>query len=273
MANLPAVNAPAPSPFVLLRLRYMQLRRELPVYGIMLLALAVVVSIWMLWKAVLHDATNAPYIAGGALLVVWGMHQRRPDHHFLHRHVPQARVAMALEYGALVLPVLLGLLLAGLQAWAAALLVALVLPWSPVARASGVRASWLRKRIPAQLFEWKGMLQGTHPWTLLLWLGALAFCWLPLLPLLLLGAIALMATSAQEVCEPRAMLLATAPDARALLRSKVFGSIRMMVLLELPVLIGATIFQPDWWWLHGLFGLGLLVLVAYAVLLLSLIHI
>jgi type IV secretory pathway TrbD component len=76
-----------------------------------------------------------------------------------------------------------------------------------------------------------------------------------------------MATGAQEQCEPRAMLLATAPDARALLRSKVLGSMRIMVLLELPVLIGATIFQPDWWWIHGLFGLGMLVLVAYAVLL------
>ncbi len=232
-----------------------------------MLLLAVVGAVWLLQKAVLHDSTNTPYIAGGAMLMMWGLHQRRTDHHFLHRHVPQARMAMALEYGALMLPVLLGLLLAGAWASAAVLPVALALPWSPVARSSGVRAGWLRKRIPAQLFEWRSMLQATHPWTLLLWVAALGFCWLPLLPLLLLGAVALMATGAQEQCEPRAMLLASATDARTLLRGKVFGALRLMVLIELPVLIGATVFQPDWWWIHALFGLGMLVLVAYAVVL------
>lgn len=267
LANLPAVNASAPSPIVLLQLRWLQLRRALPTYGIVLLALAVAGAVWLLRAAALHDATNAPYIAGGALLVAWGMHQRRPDHHFLHRHVPQARVAMALEYGAVVLPAMLGLLLAGAWAYAAVVCAALILPWSPVARASGVRAAWLRRRIPARLFEWKSMLQHTHPWSLLLWLAALAFCWLPVLPLFLLGAIAMMAAGAQEQCEPRAMLLSTAQDARALLRSKVLGAMRLMALLELPALIGATIFQPSWWWIHGLFGAGLLVLVAYAVVL------
>jgi hypothetical protein len=264
---LPAVNAPAPSPFVLLRLRWVQLRRALPTYGIVLLALGVVGAVWLLRKAVMHDATNTPYIAGGALLVVWGLHQRRADLHFLHRHVPQARLAMALEYGALVLPVLSGLLFG--QAWGLAALVLSVcaLPWSPVVRASGVRAVWLRKRIPAHLFEWKNLLQSTYPWSLLLWLAALAFCWLPVLPMFLLGTIALMVTGAQEQCETRAMLLATAPDARALLRGKVLGALRLMVLVELPVLIGATVFQPGWWWIHLLFGLGQLVLVAYAILL------
>ena len=63
------------------------------------------------------------------------------------------------------------------------------------------------------------------------------------------------------------MLLATAADAPALLRSKVFGAMRLMVLIELPVLISATVFQPDWWWIHALFGFGMLVLVAYAVVL------
>jgi len=267
LANLPAVNAPKPSPFVLLRLRWLQLRRALPTYGIVLLALAMVGTAWMLRKAALLDGTNAPYIVGTALLLVWGIHQRRPDHRFLHRHVPKARVAMAVEYGTLVLPVFLGLLLSGAWTSAAAVCAVLALPWLPVARASGVRAPWLRKRMPARLFEWKSMVQSTHPWMTFIWLAALAFCWLPLLPLLLLGAISLMAAGAQEQCEPRAMLLATAPDARTLLRSKLLGAARIMLLLELPVLAAATFFHPDWWWIHLLFGFGMLVLVAYAIVL------
>ena len=174
---------------------------------------------------------------------------------------------MALEYAVLMLPVLLGLALA--HAWipAAVLPVVCAFPWSPVVRTSGVRGAWLRRRIPVRLFEWRSLVQQTHPLSLLLSIAALALCWLPVLPLFLLGAIALMACGAQEHCEPRGMLLVTAPDARTLLRTKVFGAMRLMLILELPVLIGATWFRPEWWWIHALFGIGQLVLVAYAVVL------
>jgi hypothetical protein len=177
---------PAPtSHTLLLRLRWLQLRRAIPLYGIVLLALAVVLGLRLMHRAMLQDDSYASFIAGGAVLMVWGLHQRRADHHFLRRHVPQARVAMALEYSALILPVLLGLLFAGEWTSSSVLLVMPVLPWSPVALASGVRAARLRKRIPTQLFEWKSLLQSTHPWNLLLWLAALAFCWLPVLPMFL----------------------------------------------------------------------------------------
>ncbi|MBK9276399.1 MAG: hypothetical protein IPM49_17920 [Flavobacteriales bacterium] len=181
--------------------------------------------------------------------------------------MPLARKAMAVEYGALVLPVLLMLGLAGAWASALVILAAVALPWLPVVRTSGVRGSWLRRWIPTRLFEWRGLVQGTHPWGLLAWLVALALCWLPVLPLFLLGGLALMAAAAQEQCEPRAMLLATAADARALLRTKVFGALRLLLVLELPVLLAATVFRPEWWWVHVGFGLGLLTLVAYAVVL------
>ncbi|MBK9147923.1 MAG: hypothetical protein IPM12_08930 [Flavobacteriales bacterium] len=267
MANLAAVIAQAPSPFVLLRLRWMQLRRAMPTYGVVLLALSVCAAVWLLRKAALHDPTLAPYIAGGAVLMAWGMHQRRADLHFLHRHVPKARLALTLEYGALVLPVLLALLLAGAWNFAALVLVACVLPWLPVVPASGVRGGWLRKWIAPRLFEWRSLVQSTYPWSPLLWIAALAFCWLPVLPMFLLGALAMLACGAQEQCEPRSMLLVTAADAREMLRIKVLGAMRIMLLLELPVLTGAMFFQPEWWWIHLLFGLGMLVLVAYAVVL------
>jgi hypothetical protein len=256
-----------PSPTVLLRLRWLQLRRAFPPYGIVLLALAVVFALVLLYRAVLQDATYAAYIAGGALLTVWGLHQRRPDLHFLHRHVTQARLALAVEYGVVALPVLLVLTLAGAWVSVLVLLAVVVLLWLPVVRSSGVRGKWLRRWIPARLFEWRGLVQGTHPWGLLAWLAALAFCWLPVLPLFLLGIVALMAAGAQEQCEPRAMLLATAPDGRALLWTKVFGALRLILVLELPVLVAATVFHSDWWWVHLGFGLGMLALVAYAVVL------
>ncbi len=252
---------------ILLRLRWVQMRRAFPAYGILLLALGSFGLLWLLHRAASQDAGVLPYIAGGAALTLWGFHQRRGDHAFLLRHVPHARQAMAVEYVVMLSPVIVVMLAAGAWKWAAVVALSVLLAWSPVVQGGGVRGGRLRALVPAHLFEWRAMAQHTHPFGLLLWSVALAFCWLPVLPLFLLGIIALMVASAQEHCEPRAMLLATAEDARALLRMKVFGSMRIMMIMVLPVIIGATIFRPEWWWIHALFGVGMVVLVAYAIVL------
>lgn len=261
------MNAHTPSPTVLLRLRWLQLRRAWPIYGVWFVVVAALTVWTVVRSAVEGDATRAPYIAAGALLVVWGLHQRRPDLPFLHRHVPRARLALLLEYGALVAPLLLALLFTRAWAWSALVALACTVPWVPVVRVSSVRGRWLRNRMPAHLFEWRSLLQSTHPWGPLLWLAALAFCWLPLLPLFLVGIVVMMAVGAQEQCEPRTMLLATARTARDFLRSKLFGSAGLTALIVLPVLVGATVFRPQWWWIHGLFGFGMVALVGYAVVL------
>jgi hypothetical protein len=245
----------------------LQLRRAFPLYGLVLLGLVVVASLWLLHRAVVHDEILAPYIAGGTLLMVLGLHQRRGDHHFLQRHVPGSRVAMAIEYGALTVPVAFALLLSGAWRFAGLLFCVYAIPWVPVVRSSGVRGRVLRRWIPAPLFEWRALVQGSYPWPVLLWLSAMVFCWLPVLPLFLVGVIAMLVAGAQEQCEPRAMLLATASDGRTFLRIKVLGSLRIMLILIVPVLIGATLFRPEWWWIHGLIGAGMLVLMAYAIVL------
>ena len=255
------------APFILLRLRWLQLRRAFPPYGLVILALAVVTAIWLLDRVMLQYHRAVPSFAGGALLIVWSLHQRREDLHFLLRHVPQARQAMAMEYGVLVLPVLVGLL--SVRAWAVAGMLPLVClaAWLPVFRSGSVRGAWLRRWVPVRLFEWRAFLQATHPISLLLWGAALAFCWLPVLPIFLLGIVALTATASQEQCEPRVMLLATATDGRSLLLTKVRGAVMLIGGLMLPVLVAATLFRPDWWWVHLGFGFGMVAMVAYAVVL------
>lgn len=265
--QLATVQVAAPDHFVLLRLRWIQLRHAFPAYGIVLLGAAILVVIWSLHTAIRHDASLAPYIAGGSVFMVFGFHQRRADHVFLQRHLPQPQVAMAVEYAAFLVPVMIALSFTQAWNWSTLLVLVAGIPWFPLKQGSGVRGRRYRKHIPTALFEWKAMLQSTHPIGVLLFVAALAFCWLPVLPLFLLGAIAMMVAGVQEQCEPRSMLLATANDARALLRLKVFGSMRIMLITVLPVIIGATIFRPEWWWIHALFGVGMLVLVAYAIVL------
>lgn len=107
----------------------------------------------------------------------------------------------------------------------------------------------------------------THPSSFLLWALALVFCWLPVLPLMLLWGSTVVLTGMQVDCGPRAMLLATSPDAAHLLRRKLRGGLVITTLVMVPVLIGATIFQPQLWWVHALFLPGQLSVVALAIVL------
>jgi len=251
---------------LLIHLRWVQLRRAFPIYGLVLLGLAVCTVPWLVHRIVTIDQEYAYYIAGGVLLSIVGWHQRRPDLDFVRKHLPFPHAELMFEYALLSLPVVLGLW----SMWMVGLVLiatSLIIPWMPAARVSRPHAMWLRALIPAHLFEWKSAVQRTHPFTLLLWVVALALCWLPILPLFLLWLIVVQLCGMQEDCEPRSMLLVTTPDAKALLRTKTSGAVELTTLLVLPVLIGATIFQPQWWWIHLLFGLGQVVVVAFAVLL------
>ena len=253
---------------LLLRLRIVQLRRAFPVYGRVLLAIAIC-GVPILVRSVVESSADYKFYLGGAvILAIVGGHQRRPDLDFVRKHLPYPRSELMAEYALLVIPVVIGFMLG--NAWQEGLVlfaVALCIPLMPVARSSRAHSMWLRALIPAHLFEWKSAIQRTHPFGLFLWVAAMALCWLPMLPLFLLWFIGLQICGMYEDCEPRSMLLATAPNARALLRTKTVGAVKLMTVLALPVLIGATVFQPQWWWMHLLFGLGQLVLVAFAVML------
>jgi len=174
---------------------------------------------------------------------------------------------MAMEYVVVLLPVAIALATAGFWPWAGAVLGGGLLAWMPVVRMGTVRGSWLRQHVPVRAFEWRAFIQATHPFGVILWSAAMAFSWLPVLPLFLIGAIVLLLCGAYEVCEPRGMLLATAQDPRELLHVKVWAAVRLTMITVTPVLLAATAFHPGWWWVHALFGLGMLTLVTYAVVL------
>ncbi len=251
---------------LLLRLRVVQLRRAFPAYGLVLLGIAVCAAPWLVHRIVESGADYKYYLSGAVLLSIAGLHQRRPDLQFVHKHLPHPHAELMMEYALLALPVVVGLWCS--SAWQQGLVLfaaVLAIPLLPVARISRPRAVWLGAIVPAQLFEWKSALQRTHPFGLLLWVAALSLCWLPVLPLFLLWFIGVMICGMHEDCEPRSMLLATAPNASALLRTKTIGAVKLMTVIVLPVLAGATVFQPQWWWVHLLFGVGQLALVALAV--------
>ena len=255
-------------PITLLRLRYYQIRRAYPGWWVVLVAFAIIAVPIVVENLVYSDANMRYYLSGVFLLAVHGWHQRRPDLVFVQKHIDQPRGSLMLEYLLLALPLMIGLGLAGAWVEVGALVVgSIVTAFIPFIDASGTHLRRLRSRIPAQLFEWKSALQRTYPFALVIWILALAFCWLPALPLFLTWILTMIMASQFEECETRAMLLVTASNARSLLKKKISGSILIMLIVIAPVLIGATIARPEWWWINVLFGLGQLSVIALAVIL------
>ncbi|MFZ1331251.1 MAG: hypothetical protein WAR83_03640 [Flavobacteriales bacterium] len=220
----------------------------------------------LVWELMGDDPNMRYYISGAFVLTIYGWHQRRADLSFVHKHIDHPKSALMLEYVLLALPFAVGLCSGG--AWFIGfivLLATMALVYVPTPESSGTQLRWLRSMVPIELFEMKAVLQRTYPYALLLWILALAFCWLPVLPLFLTWILTMMFTANLEDCESRAMLLVTATDARALLRKKIMGALAITMVVIVPVLIGATIARPEWWWIHGLFGFGQLSVIALAV--------
>ncbi|MBK9761100.1 MAG: hypothetical protein IPO90_14290 [Flavobacteriales bacterium] len=255
-------------PTTLLRLRLVQLRRSISPAGVVVLLAALALVPFVVHRMVVHDPSQQPYVNGLLLLILLGWHQQRKDLHFVLKHIERPLSNIGSEYLLVALPVALGQL--GTPAWYQALAVLAAIPvivriQPPVLARPRLR--WIRSRIPAHLFEWKGGLQHAHPLPALLWLLSLAFCWLPILPLMLLWVLIALLVNTQADCEPRAMLLATSPDASTLLRRKLIGGMAIIALLIIPALIGATIFQPQLWWVHLFFLAGQLSVVGLAIML------
>jgi len=255
-------------PTTLVRLRLTQLRRAYPGWWVVLLAIAIIAIPIVVEKLVVSDSNMRYYLSGAFLLAVVGWHQRRPDLRFVRKHIAQPNGSLMLEYLLLALPVMIGFGMANAWVEVGAVLFGMIaLVFMPVMDPVGTHMRWLRSRIPALLFEMKAGLQRTYPFAFVIWVLALAFCWLPALPLFLTWVLTMIMASQFEECESRAMLLVTASDARSILNKKIAGSLKIMLLIMAPVLIAATIARPEWWWIHGLFGLGQLSVIALAVIL------
>jgi hypothetical protein len=255
-------------PTTLLRLRLVQLRRSISPAGVVALLVALALLPFGVQRLVVHDPSLQPYLNGVLLLGLLGWHQQRLDLRFVLKHIERPLSNLGAEYLLVALPIAMGQVntLAWYQAAAVLAAIPLIVRIQPPVL-SRPRLRWLRSRIPASLFEWKGGMQRAHPLPALLWLLALVFCWLPVLPLMLLWGLSAMLTTIQADCEPRAMLLATCSDAATLLRRKLAGGMTIVALLMTPVLIGATIFQPQLWWVHLFFFVGQLSVVALAIVL------
>lgn len=256
--------------FTLLKIRWLQGKRLLREMGpfFPFLMGALLLALLFILQSYINRQQYAWYISGAVLFIVASVHLQRKDLLFVQRHVFQNRFQLFTEYFVFALPVNLltlfsthwycfFLLTAGMY------LITYLRP--PVLKSTSLRQ--LKRIVPAHCFEWSSGLRKNYLQLGFLYLLALAFAWVKILPLVLLWICNTMISTFYQESESLVVLRAESMNSRSFLLSKIKRHSLLLLLLFSPVLVLNSIFQPGLIWVTCFFVPLQLSLLCFAILL------
>lgn len=245
ISYLVAVKIPYLYPYLRFRLR--QFFREASRLGVgYLLLLSVLV-----WAALCLSYRTAAelrmlHFSLPLLLPALSRYARRKDVVFLKKLTTHYRVLLAIDYGLLLLPLLLiGLIRLSFPLMVAALLLPLLFSLFPfqLRPLAGKGRNW--HVLPAHAVEWKAGLRKNGIVLVLLFLAACVLTGYPIVSLVMLWAIHAVVVSFYQYGEGPDILRAYGGSASAILRSKIATGCGGQLLLFFPVLLAYSILHPD----------------------------
>ena len=256
--------------FTLVNIRLLQLRREIrPIgffYTLFFAALAVgfVAVVFSQFQQRPNSWAAAGILVAAALAIQLG----RADEEFIFRHLAHPQKAVFTEYFVLALPLTLPVLFT--ENWFCFLVVAAgFLAVSAVRfHASARHTFWpgISRFTGEQNFEWISGILKTWPALVLVYSLALAFCWVPVLPLFFLWIITVFITGFYLESEPLPVLHATAKSPAKFLQNKLLAHGKLLLALQLPALVVVLFNQPQFWYVYIVFVVLQLLLLACAIL-------
>jgi len=190
----------------------------------------------------------------------------RRDKAFIYLHSKNYHFSVYTEYFLFTFPFIVMCLFT--NHWYCFLLLQLSLYFIPYIKFT-IRQKSLFKNIsviiPVYDFEWISGFRKSFIYIIPLYLLALSFSWLKILPLFLLWNLTLIIISFYNECEPLIILRERDPSAESLLNKKIFTHVSILVILYLPVLIVNIIFNINFLTLNIFFILSQAALLVFAV--------
>lgn len=226
----------------LLYIRCRQFNREaqgLGLYLLVFIAIAAVLS-FITYNQFKNNA-NAWYIVAVLSIFCLGIQYSRKDKEFIYKQLDKPYFQIFLEYLFLTLPFSITSLIT--KNWFCFPLLLLVLICIPFLKFQfKYRAAFknLSAVIPASNYEWISGFRKQYIPFICLYLVALAFCWVRILPLGLLWFLTLIISSFYLENEPVHVLREGNKTARKFLSDKIKTNIKyILILYTLPVIINA----------------------------------
>ncbi len=239
----------------LLYIRLKQLKREidgLSLYIIPIIAIAASL-VYITFKE-FQKGENSIYIILGLSLLCLSMHFSRKDKAFVYKHIDKPHVQIFLEYVALSLPFSITCLVT--KSWYCYPLLLVILCCIPLLTLEFRQKTTFKKLsniIAPANFEWISGFRKQYFLCIVLYILAIGFCWLKILPLFLLWFLTITIVSFYTECESIQMLREGNKAPRQFLIAKLKAGIINVLILYTPIIILNTFFNPDFLIINVLF--------------------
>lgn len=251
----------------LLKIRYLQFKRELQMTGFLLFILIPVAAygIYYLYDSLLNE-DHAKLILALTILSCLSIQMNRKDLAFVKKQITAPLRELFLEYLVLTLPISLLLLVTG-HIYLFVILIACLLLIPGISTFKRIQYQFINiaKWIPARQFEW---LSGYRQFSfvfLFLYFLALAFSWFRYAPLICLWILTSLIVSSYASCESLQILREYEKDIHKFLWNKWFQLVKWISLVYAPVLIIQLLWNQEIWYVPLVFMVIQYFLIALAV--------
>jgi hypothetical protein len=239
----------------LLHIRIKQLKREidgLSLYIIPIIAIAAYI-VFVTFKE-FQKGQNAFYIIIALSVLCLSIHFSRKDKTFVFKHLDNPHIQIFLEYVLLTLPFSITCMVT--KSWYCYPLLLAILFCIPLFKFEFRQKTSFKKLsniISAKNFEWLSGFRKQYALIIVLYILAIGFCWLKILPLFLLWFLTVTIVSFYTECESVQMLREGNKSPKQFLLSKLKACIIYVLILYTPIIIVNTLLNPDFLVLNLLF--------------------
>jgi hypothetical protein len=261
-------------PLAFLRIRLLQVLRELkaagPLYSLVLIV-CFAAFIWFFYNSQ-KDVVSVIYWFSGITLMLVMVHLNRGDQRFIFLSTLYPILIYIAEYGFVML------MFAVLSALATEsfypFIFLLIVPFIALIRPGYYAVSYLARRvvfIESSNYEWLAGIRKSGLTIAALWLVGLLLTPVPYASLLVTWFLLLISSSFYELHENREMVDSFRLSSGRFLARKILQQMIPFLMLALPIMLLSIVFFPDRWWIWLLFvvfsciNIGVFVTSKYAI--------
>jgi hypothetical protein len=247
----------------LIRIRYYQIRNDLGFLFFVIAALIAALSYFFF-----DNTDNKPYyILAIVLFALLRFHTTRKDFTYVLKHLDHPIRQLTIEYQLFLLPFSIPSLFT--RTWYFFFIIhaaGFLMPFVKLKASSVILFPKISTYIPPAQFEWISGIRKNGVGILIFLLIALVLSSVKLFPLAALCLINLSIMGFYTEGESRQMLTANNYSPQEIMLSKIRFSLKIMLLINLPVLLINSVFNPDFIFINGMFLLysGLVMVFAVA---------
>ncbi len=251
----------------LLYIRLRQIKREidgLSLYVIPIIAIAAYAAFVVFRE--FQKGQNALYIIIALSLLCLSIHFSRKDKGFVFKHIDKPHVQIFFEYVVLTLPFSISCIVT--KSWYCYPLLLCILFFIPLLKFEFRQKTTFKNLshiIAPKNFEWLSGFRKQYVLITVLYLLAIGFCWLKILPLFLLWFLTIIIISFYSECESIQVLRESNKTAKRFVLAKLKACFIYVLILYIPIIIINTFFNPDFLIINLLFILIQISLLGFAI--------